>query len=270
MKKLSVEIADTPSRRSTGLMNRDSLGENEGMLFKFPHRDHLRFWMKSTYIPLDIAFINDDGKITQIAEMYPLSSRAIVAEQPCKYALEVNQGWFVNNDVGVGDVIGGLDISNKSYRSAQSTIGNPSFPVNQDVLQNQQAPVPQDPTQPPDPNDPNQQQQQISPDVQVTLDDRAKVRYAEQHNLSLQIVYQSKGSGQTLPPRKLLPVPGEGYLINVSDGGEYFVAYDSSPTINGGEWQILGNQIKRFLFSNIIALEVIEEFVQENENEKRI
>ena len=93
------------------------------------------------------------------------------------------------------------------------------------------------------------------------MDDHSKVNYAEQHNLPLQIVYQSKHSGQTLPPRKLLPVQGEGYTIGVSDGGEYFTAYDSSPTINGGEWVILGNQIKRFLFGNIIALEVIEEFV---------
>jgi uncharacterized membrane protein (UPF0127 family) len=236
------------------------LGEDEGMLFRFQNRDYLRFWMKSTHIPLDIAFIDDNGEILQIAEMYPKSTRIVVSEQPCKYALEVNQGWFKRNRVHIGDKIAGLEISDRSYRLGQSTIGNPSFPVNQDVLQNP-------PTPPIAENQQQEQdvtgdQQQVSPKAEVTLDDRSKVQYAEQHNLPMQIIYMSKQSEQTLPPRKLLPVPGEGYPIRVSEGGEYFVAFDSSPTINGGDWQILGNQIKRFLFSNIQALEVLEEFVQ--------
>jgi len=107
-----------------------------------------------------------------------------------------------------------------------------------------------------------QQGGQVNPKVEMMMDDRAKVRYAEQHNYPMQIVYHSKQSGQTLPPRKLIPIAGQGYEIDAGEGGEYFVAYDSSPTINGGDWQILGNQIKRFLFDNIIALEVIEEFVE--------
>jgi hypothetical protein len=261
MKRLSVEIADTPTLRATGLMHRKNLAENAGMLFKFTRADNLRFWMQSTYIPLDIAFLEDDGTIFQIAEMYPLSTRLTSSDKPCKLALEVNHGWFLKNDLGVGDKIAGVDIGEKTHRQAQSTIGNPAFPVNQDVLQN--GPVVEEPPMPdPMQEQPAQQEQPTSPRAEMVLDDRAKVRYAEQKNLALQIIYQSKESGQTLPPRKLMPSPGEGYPIRVSNGGEYFVAFDASPTINGGKWQILGNQIKRFLFSNIIALEVLEEFVE--------
>jgi len=261
MKKLSIEIADTPTLRATGLMHREKLSEDAGMLFKFPRPDHLRFWMRSTYIPLDIAFLEDDGTIFQISEMYPLSTRLVAAKRPCKYALEVNQGWFRDNDLDVGDLISGIELADRSYRMAQSTIGNPNFPVNPDVLQNGPA-VPDQQEMMPEDEQPMEEEQQPNPRAEMTLDDRSKVRYAEQRNLSMQLIYQSKESGQTLPPRKLMPVSGEGYPIRVSDGGEYFVAFDSSPTINGGEWQILGNQIKRFLFSNIIALEVLEEFVE--------
>lgn len=262
MKKLSIEIADTPSKRATGLMDRKSLGEDHGMLFKFTHNDYLRFWMKSTYIPLDIAFLNDDGVIFQIAEMSPLSTRMICSNSPCKNALEVNRGWFKKNDIGVGDKIGGLEIANKRYKLNKNAQMTP--------MPQTQTPMPVDgniPNQPPQTPDNSQtdnqngNETQPDPRAMMVLDDRAKVRYAEQKNLAMQIIYQSKESGQVLPPRKLIPSPGEGYPIRVSSGGDYFVAFDSSPTINGSGWEILGNQIKRFLFSNIIALEVLEEFV---------
>lgn len=258
MKKLSIEIADTPTLRSTGLMHRKNLAENAGMLFKFPHPDYLRFWMQSTYIPLDIAFLEDDGTIFQIAEMYPRSTRLITSNKPCKFALEVNRGWFEKNDLGVGDRVAGIELANRQRRHAQMT---PQVPPPNEMPLN--APLPQNgpPMGQPE-QEAQQEEQNPSPRAEMVLDDHAKVRYAEQNNLAMQIIYQSKESGQTLPPRKLIPVPGEGYPIRVSEGGEYFVAFDSSPTINGGEWQILGNQIKRFLFSNIIALEVLEEFVK--------
>jgi len=253
MKKLSIEIADTPSKRATGLMDRKSLGENHGMLFKFTHDDYLRFWMKSTYIPLDIAFLNDDGVILQISEMSPLSTRMICSNSPCKNALEVNRGWFKNNDIGVGDKIGGLEIADKKYRLNKNAQMTP--------MPEAENPLDESTTTPPDEQANGQSETQPDPRAMMVLDDRAKVRYAEQRNLAMQIIYQSKESGQVLPPRKLVPSPGEGYPIRVSSGGDYFVAFDSSPTIAGNDWEILGNQIKRFLFSNIIALEVLEDFV---------
>jgi uncharacterized membrane protein (UPF0127 family) len=250
MKKLKIEIADTPSLRSKGLMHRKDIGDDEGMLFKFPDHDYLKFWMKDTYIPLDIAFLDDDGVITQISEMYPLSYRLVSSKMPCKMALEVKHGWFLKNDIGVGDKIGG--INNKTYRSAQAVLDNPDLSENAD---------PSFPDMNMDGIDDSQQDESNlgnTPDVQVELSIREKVRVAEQKNLAMQIIYQSRRSGQTLPPRKILPVPGEGYPIGVSEGGEYFTAFDASPTINGGEWEIIGNQIKRFLFNNIIALELLD------------
>jgi len=66
--------------------------------------------MKDTYIPLDIAFIDDDGTILQIAEMYPLSTRTVDSEHYCRMALEVNHGWFKKNAIKVGDTILGEGI----------------------------------------------------------------------------------------------------------------------------------------------------------------
>jgi uncharacterized membrane protein (UPF0127 family) len=260
MKYLNLEIADTTVKRSYGLMDRKKLGENDGMIFMFPHKNQQSFWMQNTYLPLDIAFLNDDGVILQISEMSPLSTRMICSNSPCKNALEVNRGWFKKNDIGIGDKIGGLEIADKKYRlnkSAQMTPQpEPSLDGN----------VPTPPIG--DEQVDNQNETQPDPRAMMVLDDRAKVRYAEQKNLAMQIIYQSKESGQVLPTRKLLPSPGEGYPIRVSSGGDYFVAFDSSPTIAGSTWEILGNQIKRFLFSNIIALEVLEEFADELKNKK--
>ena len=260
MKRISVEIADTPIRRALGLMDRKILSENSGMLFKFPHKDYLNFWMKKTYIPLDIAFIDDNGEILQIEAMSPLCTKAISAKYPCRYALEVNRGWFDKNDIGTGDRIGGLEICRRGISRLaqiipQLDLTNQNVPVDATQL-NSEAPGAQGA------QGEQGKQKQVDPKAEVILDDHAKVRYAEEHNLAMQIIYQSQKSGQTLPPRKLIPTPGEGYPIRVSEGGEYFVAYDASPTIDGGDWQILGNQIKRFLFANIIALEVLEEFVK--------
>lgn len=240
-KSLFIEIADTPQLRSSGLMHRKVLGDNHGMLFKFPNKDYLRFWMKSTYIPLDIAFLDDDCTVIEIREMFPLSTRMCSSSIPCKLALEVNQGWFKNNGIKVGDKIGNLAKYISNIRLAQDMVNNLPLEV---------------PTE----------EAEVSPEIEVSLDNKSKVRYAEQHNLPLQIVYQSARSGATLPPRKLFPLSGEGYPIGISEGGDYFTAFDVSPTIQGGDWEILGNQIKRFLFNNIIALEVLEDFSGNNIN----
>ena len=67
--------------------------------------------MANTYIPLDIAFFDDDGKIFQIESMTPLSTKKISSNKPCRYALEVNRGWFRDNNIRVGNYIGGVGIS---------------------------------------------------------------------------------------------------------------------------------------------------------------
>lgn len=101
--KLSVEMAYTPYLYQQGLMGRRSLPKNQGMLFIFPYSDHLSFWMKNTLIPLSIAFINREGIITEIIKM-DLGSQC-KAREKVPFALEVNQGWFENNNIQIGDSV---------------------------------------------------------------------------------------------------------------------------------------------------------------------
>lgn len=103
MIKLQVEIADTNESRSKGLMYRKNLEKNSGMLFVFKYEIMLSFWMKNTYIPLSIAYINSDGRINDIHLMQPLDTSVIYkSNRKSMYAIEVNQGWFKNNNIVEG------------------------------------------------------------------------------------------------------------------------------------------------------------------------
>lgn len=99
---LAVEVAsDDPSRR-LGLMNRESLPENRGMLFIFRNAVEQSFWMKNTLIPLSIAFISDDGEILQIEHMKPKDETSTLSKHRVRYALEVNKGWFERHGIEPG------------------------------------------------------------------------------------------------------------------------------------------------------------------------
>lgn len=100
--RLMVEIADTPEERRQGLMNRESLPEDRGMLFVFEEEDYRSFWMKNTEIPLSIAFISADGVIMEIRDMTPYSLEPVESTHRAKYALEVNQGMFERLGIEVG------------------------------------------------------------------------------------------------------------------------------------------------------------------------
>ncbi len=104
-KAINVEIAATSDEKALGLMHRKSLPENSGMIFLYPEETPVRFWMKDTLIPLTIAFIKEDGTITQIADMAPKSEDIIWSRQAVKYALEMNQGWFKKNNIKEGDKV---------------------------------------------------------------------------------------------------------------------------------------------------------------------
>ena len=99
---LHVEIADTPQRRATGLSGRSALPADQGMLFVFAYPQRLDFWMKDTAVPLSIAFISSEGIIEQIEHMTPFDLRTVRSHTPVRYALEVNQGYFEKNGIGVG------------------------------------------------------------------------------------------------------------------------------------------------------------------------
>lgn len=103
--RVTVEVAATPSARRRGLMHRDSLPDDRGMLFIFPREKLLTFWMKDTHIPLSIAFARADGTIVHIADLEPRSERPVSSRSPARYALEMNRGWFLRHGVLEGDAI---------------------------------------------------------------------------------------------------------------------------------------------------------------------
>ncbi len=91
---IAIEIADREEERIQGLMNRYFLPDTGGMLFVFEAPRQLSFWMKDTYLPLDIIFIDDNQNIIEIREnMAPLNTMPIWSRSPARYALEVN-AWF--------------------------------------------------------------------------------------------------------------------------------------------------------------------------------
>lgn len=106
---LTVEVAATEAHRAKGLMHRDALPEDRGMLFVYPDTAVRGFWMKNTRIPLSIAYIEADGTIARIAHMKPHDTTRVSSLYPVRYAIEVNEGWFERHGVKKGDVVKGLD-----------------------------------------------------------------------------------------------------------------------------------------------------------------
>jgi len=104
-KKIRVEVARTEEEKSQGLMFRDKLAPDEGMLFIYEREDFLSFWMKNTPLPLSIAFLDQRGKIVDIQDMEPFNLRTHTSARPALFALEMNQGWFRRNGIRVGDVV---------------------------------------------------------------------------------------------------------------------------------------------------------------------
>jgi uncharacterized membrane protein (UPF0127 family) len=105
---LRVEVVDTPETRARGLMFRDSLAEDRGMLFVYPDEQPRSFWMENTEIPLSIAFVSAAGAIVRIRDMRPFDRGHTRSGQPARYAIEVNQGWFAAHGIGEGAVVEGL------------------------------------------------------------------------------------------------------------------------------------------------------------------
>lgn len=105
---IRAEVAASDEERGRGLMFRESMGENEGMLFRFPMARKVCMWMKNTLIPLSVAFIGEDGRIINIDDMQPHSLDPRCSGSPARYALEMNQGWFRKRNIRAGAVIDGL------------------------------------------------------------------------------------------------------------------------------------------------------------------
>jgi len=110
MHVIRAEVAADATTRMRGLMMRESLGPNEGMLFVFPDKAGHCFWMKNTLIPLSIAFIEDDGSIVNIADMNPMAEDSHCAARPVRYALEMEQGWFAKRGLQAGSRLAAPDV----------------------------------------------------------------------------------------------------------------------------------------------------------------
>jgi uncharacterized membrane protein (UPF0127 family) len=105
---IEVELAVTEEQKARGLMHRDSMPADDGMLFVYPDSKPRSFWMKDTRIPLSIAFIEADGDIVKIADMKPLDRTSTKSLYPAKYALEMNQGWFAEKGIEAGARVTGI------------------------------------------------------------------------------------------------------------------------------------------------------------------
>src|ERR1017187_5042462 len=105
---IDAELAQTAEEREIGLMFRTSLGANQGMLFAFGRPGQQCFWMKNTLIPLDVAFIADDGAIVNVDRMKPQTLDGHCSEKPVRFVLEMNDGWFAKRGIKAGQKLRGL------------------------------------------------------------------------------------------------------------------------------------------------------------------
>jgi uncharacterized membrane protein (UPF0127 family) len=105
---LRVEVVANEADRMKGLMHRKSLGRDDGMLFIFDEPGYHSMWMKNTFIPLSVAFIDRDGTILNILDMEPHTEDPHISAGPSIYAIETNKGWFAAKKVKAGDRVTGL------------------------------------------------------------------------------------------------------------------------------------------------------------------
>ncbi len=109
--RIEAEVAADQANRMQGLMNRKSMPANQGMLFVFTQTDRHCMWMRNTFLPLSVAFLDDQGRILNIEDMKPQTETNHCAAGPARYALEMNLGWFAGKGIKPGLRIGGIEKS---------------------------------------------------------------------------------------------------------------------------------------------------------------
>lgn len=105
---LRVEVAAREPERQKGLMFREKMGANDGMLFIFDEPAYHSMWMKNTLIPLSVAFVDAGGTILNVLDMEPHSLDSHMSAGPSIYAIETNRGWFAARKIKAGDKVTGL------------------------------------------------------------------------------------------------------------------------------------------------------------------
>ena len=98
-----AQIAVTPEELSQGLMFRNNLDKNHGMLFAFDYPKRMSFWMKNVPIPLDIGYFDSNGRLIEINSLYPYDEKPVFSKShTIQYALEMNNGWYHRNEIKTG------------------------------------------------------------------------------------------------------------------------------------------------------------------------
>lgn len=109
--RIEVEVAADQANRMQGLMNRRSMGTNQGMLFVFQQKERHCMWMRNTFLPLSVAFLDEEGRIINVEDMKPQTDDSHCAARPARFALEMNLGWFSNRGLKPGQRIAGIEKS---------------------------------------------------------------------------------------------------------------------------------------------------------------
>jgi uncharacterized protein len=107
--RIEAEVAANNPARMQGLMYRKAMPQQHGMVFAFPMDAQHCMWMKNTFLPLSVAFIDASGRIVNIEEMKPQTEDNHCAAKPARFALEMNAGWFAQVGLKPGDAINGID-----------------------------------------------------------------------------------------------------------------------------------------------------------------
>lgn len=106
LRQIDIELATNDEERALGLMDRKSMTDTQGMLFIFPHAEEQSFWMKNTYISLDIIYINENKEIVSVQKYTtPLSEESLPSFKKAQYVLEVNAGFCDKYHIAYGDKI---------------------------------------------------------------------------------------------------------------------------------------------------------------------
>lgn len=107
--RIEAEVAADQENRMQGLMQRRAMAAGQGMLFVFPQAARHCMWMRNTYLPLSVAFLDASGRILNIEDMQPQTDDSHCAAGPARFALEMNRGWFAARGIKAGARIGGID-----------------------------------------------------------------------------------------------------------------------------------------------------------------
>ena len=107
MYQIDAQVAHTPTQREIGLMFRKEMPQAEGMIFVFEQPATQCFWMKNTLLPLTAAFVAEDGRIVNLADMKPMTEDSHCSKEPVRFVLEMNLGWFARKNIKEGTKLGG-------------------------------------------------------------------------------------------------------------------------------------------------------------------